>query len=380
MSIVLVLWMYLIYSTTDQSSTDAIAKDTETKKYAGKVYVAGMGGHFAEAEVVIDPSASEPLVIKDLGRYEVGGKDTHPIHDIRIDSNDRTKIFWSTYKTDLKAKGKVLHVGMTDLSSAEVVKDQVVEVPDRAYWTGAMYCASGQTKDSYIPVTMSNDGYIDVFEKGSLKLKHRVFLDSIGFKNNYQFFHGTNSPDLKSFVITANMTKEWVKPDEPAERLGKIDIVSLDLAALEKGELKVRARGMVTGSPQATISFRQSFTPDGKYLLQSGADRFFLIRADDMKLVDEEMMTDGENHDVISTPDGRYAVLTLRTKMPDPENPKGAQITDGAIQLYDIQAQKLVGKAVSVCYSCHKDMIEKGKDKTPAVNAALCGVEANWNM
>lgn len=59
MSIVLVLGMYLVYSTTGRRGADAAAKNMETKKYTGKVYVAGMGGHFAEAEVVIDPSAND---------------------------------------------------------------------------------------------------------------------------------------------------------------------------------------------------------------------------------------------------------------------------------------------------------------------------------
>ncbi|RJQ49632.1 MAG: hypothetical protein C4538_01940, partial [Nitrospiraceae bacterium] len=269
-SLLFIVSLYLAHSMTSSSGPAAIARDKGAQTYTGKVYVAGMGGHFTEADVVIDPSAEAPIVVKELGRYEVGSKDSHPIHDIRIDSNDNTKMFWSTYKTDAKAQGKILHAGITDLKSAKILKDEKVQIPDKAQWTGAMYCASGQTKDSYLPVTMSNEGYIDVFEKNTLKLKHRVYLDSIGFKNNYQFFHGTNSPDMKAFVITANMTKEWSAPDAPAERLGQIEIVSLDLAALEKGELKVLGRSTITGSPQKTITFRQSFTPDGKYLLQSG--------------------------------------------------------------------------------------------------------------
>lgn len=375
-SLVLVIGLYLAFSTTSSKGT-AVAKAKEGQNYTGKVYVAGMGGHFAEADVVIDPSSDNPIVIKDLGKYDVGAKDTHPIHDIRIDENDRTKMYWSTYKTDAKSEKKVLHAGITDLKSAENIKDEIVPVPDRVHWGGAMYCASGQTKDSYLPVTMSNEGYIDVFEKNTLKLKHRVYLDSIGFKNNYQFFHGTNTPDMKAFIITANMTEEWASPDAPAVRLGKIEIVSLDLEALEKGELKVLGRNTITGSPEKTITFRQSFTADGKYLLQSGADRFYVLNADDMKLVDEEMMVGGENHDAIPTPDGKYAVLTLRNKI-TPEG-ESAQVTDGSIQLYDMVAKKVVGKPVSVCYSCHKDVVGDGKDKKPMWNAILCGLQANWN-
>src|SRR5574341_1211810 len=60
--------------------------------YSGTLYIAGMGGHFAKAEVTIDPSnAAQPIKINELGRIVIGTKDTHPTHDARIDVNDRDR-------------------------------------------------------------------------------------------------------------------------------------------------------------------------------------------------------------------------------------------------------------------------------------------------
>jgi hypothetical protein len=279
-------------------------------------------------------------------------------------------MFWSTYKADKKAKKRIFHVGLSDLKSGDVLKDISLEIPERAEWIGALYCGSGQTKDSFMPITMSNESFIDVFDKKNLDLKARVYLDSLGYKNNYFFFHGTNSPDMKSLVMTINKTKSWTKANTPADRLGEIDMLMLDLAALEKGDVKVTAKNTITGSPKKTLTFRQSFTPDMKYLLQSGGDRFYLLNGDDMTLVDEEMMTDGENHDAVPTPDGKYAVLTIRKKIKQDD---GKTITDGMLQLYDMQAKKMIGKPVSTCVACHQDADVVG-------NATLCGADVNWNL
>ena len=54
-----------------------------------------------------------------------------------------------------------------------------IDVDARATWTGANYCASGQTANFYFPVTMAYEGYIDVIDKKTMEKKHRVFLDSI---------------------------------------------------------------------------------------------------------------------------------------------------------------------------------------------------------
>ncbi|MBI3591941.1 MAG: hypothetical protein HY099_00370, partial [Nitrospirae bacterium] len=151
---------------------------------------------------------------------------------------------------------------------------------------------------------------------------------------------------------------------------GQVELVLLDLAELEKGKVKMVAGKTLTGEPGKTIAFRESFTNDGKYILQSGRDRMYLLNAKTLELIKEEMIKGGaENHDVIPTPDGKYAILSLRETFADAK--EGPGIQDGTIQLFDIEAKKLVGKSVSTCAACHNSMGVKG-------NAVLCGLDANW--
>ncbi|MBI4690826.1 MAG: hypothetical protein HY754_11280 [Nitrospirae bacterium] len=86
----------------------------------------------------------------------------------------------------------------------------------------------------------------------------------------------------------------------------------------------------------------------------------------------------GENHDIMPSPDGKYALLILRTADTVGCNPEGKalvpekKITDGVLALYDVNAKKLTGKSVSVCFACHKGMGLGDK------NAVLCGLDANY--
>jgi hypothetical protein len=363
----LAIGAYLSISTVDDSTPIA---DAAAKTYSGKIYVAGMGGHFAVADVEINPKKKQPIKVKDLDFIVIGTGKTHPTHDARIDSENRNQMFWSTYKVDKNiAGGRSAHVGISDLKTGKVIKDVPIALDKRVGFKGALYCGSGQTKDSFLPVTMTKEAYIDVLDKKDLSLKHRVFLDSLGYTNNYIFYHGTNSPDMKTFMVTINKSTPWGDKNAPEfnKRAGVIDHLLLDLPALEKGKVKVLAKDSVTGSKTKTFTFRQYFTPDGKYVLQSGADRMYVLDGKTMKLVDEEMMTDGETHDAIATPDGKYAVLTLRTK--------SKSGVDGTLQLYDIKKKKLVGKVTSVCNDCH---VGKGM-KPDLKKAILCGLDANWN-
>ncbi|MEW6601788.1 MAG: hypothetical protein AB1499_12525 [Nitrospirota bacterium] len=376
LSILLIFAVYLSFTTFNSGTPTAVAKYNDMKTYQGTVYIAGMGGHFAKADIEIDPASDTPIKVKELDRLVIGDKDTHPVHETRIDAADRNRMYWSTYKTDKKSEGQTVHVGTIDLVTETVILDKKYQLPDRAVWTGALYCSSGQTATSYMPATMTNDGYLSIYDKKTLDLKRTVYFDSIGYRNNYQFLHGTNSPDMKTYVLTVNKSEEWIKPDAPANRLGQIDMLLLDLPSLEEGKLKILTKNTITGSPENTITFRQRFTQDGKYLLQSGADRFFLLKGDDMKLLDEEMINLGENHDAIPTPDGKYAILTLRSDMTVPDGKGGdTKIKDGTLLLYDVEARKVIGKPSSVCYSCHVDAAEEGK---PVWSAVLCGADVNW--
>jgi len=109
-------------------------------------------------------------------------------------------MYWSTYKLDTwkdkGAKGGNLHIGKSVLNTGEVLSDVAFPAPERSVWTGANFCSSGQSDTSYIPVGMSNEGYIDVYDKKTMKLKHRVFFDDLGIKaGETTFAHGINTPD-----------------------------------------------------------------------------------------------------------------------------------------------------------------------------------------
>ncbi|HEX9049083.1 MAG TPA: hypothetical protein VF841_00960 [Anaeromyxobacter sp.] len=338
-------------------------------KYTATVYVAGHGGHFSKSDVVVDPNDAEnPIQVKSLDQVNVGTTETHKLHDGRIDG---TTLYWSTYALDKEGK---LHVGKTDLKTGKVVKDVAFAPDPRApAKTGPAYCASGQTKTSFMPVFMGSEGYVDVFDKKTLRHKHRVFFSDLGYKpGSYMFVHGSSSHDGKHFLATVTLKGEDGKMN------GKQDLILVDLPALEGGKWKELKRVTLTGEPGKTIAFRQYFTNDDKRIFQAGADRMWVLDAATLALIDEKMTKDfGENHDVEPTPDGRYALLTLRTttgSCDEKGNPvPDKKITDGSLMLYDATAKALVGKPASVCFACHKDAGQGAK------SAVLCGIAADFH-
>lgn len=330
------------------------------KIYSGTLYIAGMGGHFAKAEVTLDPSnAKQPIRIDRLDRIVIGTKDTHPTHDPRIDARERTKMYWSTYRRDPAGK---LHIGVSDLNTGEVIKDVALALDARAKTDKAVYCASGQSESAFIPVTMTDEAYIDVVDKATLALKHRVFLDYR--PGETKFFHGTNSPDMKKFFVAVNRA-------DKGEFNGRIDLLLLDLPALESGTVKLLAKNTISGEPGDTVTFRQYFSSDGKRIYQSGADRLLIIDAASLKLLAKVMMPDGtEAHDAMPTPDGRYVILPVR-RMVAGKGTEGRELMDGLLMLYDVGARKLYNKPVSVCAGCHEPIGLQ-------TSAVLCGVDGNW--
>lgn len=341
--------------------------------FSAMVYVAGHGGHFAKADVTVDPgNAENPIKVNSLDMVNIGTTESHKTHDARIDARDGNNLFWSTYALDKEGK---LHVGKSDLKTGNVIKDVALTPDARApAKTGPAYCASGQSKSAFMPVFMGNEGYVDVFDKKTMKHQHRVFVSDLGYKaGSYQFVHGTNSNDLKKFILAITLKGEDGKMN------GKQDVLMLDLPALEKGKFKQLAKVTLTGEPGKTITFRQYFSSDDKLVYQSAADRMWVLDAATLKIVDEKMTRPdfGENHDVQPTPDGKYALLTVRVAdtiacdtdgKPTPDK----KITDGALVLYDAAAKKLVGKATSVCFECHKGMGKGDK------NAVLCGLATTF--
>lgn len=358
---------YLAFTTVDSTTPSATAAK---KGYSAMVYVAGMGGHFAAVDVSIDPNnADNPIKINKLDRVVIGDKKTHPTHDARIDNQNSNTLFWSTYVLDPNGKQ---HVGMSDLKTGNVIKDVAMDPDPKAPGKKPpIYCASGQSKNYFMPIFMGTEGYVDLFDKKNLSHKKRMYISDLGFKaGTYQFLHGTSSNDGKTFLLAINETKD-------GKGTGKIDFVLVDLPAMEKGEWKVITKAAHTGVGGQTISFRLYFSKDDKYIFQSVADRIWVLDAKTLKLVDEKMV-DGQAHDMMPTPDGKYALITIRnaTEGCDIEGKPiaGKHITDGTLQLYDFEAKKIVGKQVSVCQSCHKGMGMGDK------SAVLCGLDANYKM
>ncbi len=353
--------------------------------YNSTLYVAGMGGHFAQAFVTIDPSkTAQPIAVTKLKRIKLGKskdasgkkiapKDTHPTHDPRIDSENPNIMYWSTYKVDKeieKSSGrKVAHVGMTDLTTRKVIKEVVIDLPAEATAIGSLYCASGQDKMHYIPITMTNKGFIDVFSKKDLSRVARVFLEGTEADINapYKFYHGASSNDGTKLFLSINETKT-----DHGKFIGKMHMFVLDMAEFVKGNVKVLKKNTITTPTKNKrfIAFRADYSEDDSLIASSAAGQMIIVNAADLSLKNVIEAPKGhDNHDSIFTPDGKYIVTTMRVKMKDKIRP-----LDGQVLLYHVASNQWVGKGTSTCYTCHKDEDIEGK-------AVLCGVDATgWTM
>ena len=355
------------------------------KIYHGTTYVAGEGGHFAVFDMTINPAnTQDPITVSNLRRIVIGTWRGHAVHDPRIGLHGNT-MYWATILKDPKG---YLHIGKINLKTGKVIMDKAIKPDPRATANLINYCDSGQTKKYYLPNTMAYEGYVDVRNKSNLKLVRRVFLTPMIGKDKYIFAHGTNSPDMKKFFVIASgattpgSMKTLKFTGSPLLYMVKMGPM------VNHGKLDVIAKNVLPGTPGETIPFRQNFTPNGKYIVQSGGDRFWVLDAKTLKIHDMQMMgaapknipqatypvvvrsvAGGQNHDAIATPDSKYALLTVRVPLMNGKKP----ITDGVVQLYDIQNKKFIGRPVSVCDQCH---FKYGKYMR--FDAGLCGINVNW--
>ncbi len=363
----------------------AIGGPALAKKYEADMYVAGMGGHFASAKIVVEPDKATPITITKLTKIDIGDGDTHPTHDARIDNKDRNIMYWSTYKLD-KDGGSVTHVGKTDLSSEEIITDTAVKTPEKVLNSSKMYCGSGQTDSFYMPITMSKPGYVSVIDKKTMQVKHQVFFEGTDADPGvpYKFIHGTTSPDGSEFFITFNESDSPNSSKEYGNTVGKMHMVVLDTRAMEKGKIKVLRKGIATGNKKSTVSFRQYYSPDGKYIANASGDILFIIDTKTLKVLDAETAQPLDQfHDAMFTPDSKYVVVTSRNKRikegitpKDPKKPSNTEfLMDGTLNVYDMKAGAFIGKSTSACLACHDNELGTGED---AVHAVLCGIDANW--
>ena len=365
-------------------STSALAE-----KYDATVYIAGMGGHFAKAEISIDPSAPTPINLKALDKIDIGDRATHPTHDARIDTKNKDLMFWSTYKIDKETGAP--HVGATDLKTGKTVLDVDAPIPEAAQAnTKSLYCGSGQTENFYFPMSMTSKSYIDVFQKSDMKRVASVFLEGTEADPGvpYKFYHGSNSPDMSKMLVSINEADKV-----HGSPIGKIHLMLLDAKELEKGNVKLLKRGVIPGNAGKTVNFRSTWSNDGKMIALSGADTMYVVDAETLKLIARQPMGKlEENHDAMFTPDGKYILATSRTKTLASGNAKKISLEnfgcaeetapeklgnedftlDGHLKLYDVAARKFVGQATSTCLSCHN---EEGLEE----HAVLCGLDATFN-
>jgi hypothetical protein len=351
--------------------------------YEGTVYIAGHGAHFAKVDLVIDPSDTvNPIATltpwSNLDRIQVaptGAPATdYWLHDARIDGDT---LYWSTYFEDQYG---YLHYGTLDLTTDLVLSNNSI-APDCRSTSGtstSFYCASGQTDTHYMPITMTNEGYITVIPKATVLGTNlltdapelcpppNVFLNDIVGDLNYFFIHGSTSTDNSKFLVSFNDN----------DTTGNSKLYMLNAATVVAGSPALDATvttntktitGDGSGPLGATITFRSNWTQDDSKIMLSGADRFYVINADTLAVengTDGDNTIAGQNHDALPTTDGKYALLTLRTK---PYAGANAGNMDGEIQLYDVVNGAPVGNAVSVCNSCHGATDER--------NAILCGLD-----
>ena len=368
--------------------TLGLSHGAKAETYSGSLYIAGMGGHFAKADVEIDPSAVTPINLKGLSKVDIGDATSHPTHDARIDPKNRDLMFWSTYKIDPATGGP--HAGATDLKTGKIVMDVTAPVPEQGQKdTKSLYCASGQTENFYFPIAMSSKGYIDVFQKSDMKRIKSVFLEGTEADPGvpYKFYHGVNSPDMTKMLITVNEADT-----DHGKPVGKIHLILLDAKELEKGNVKLIKRGVIPGNPGKTINFRSTYSPDGKKIAISGADTMYIVDAETLTAdVAQPMGKLEENHDAMFTPDSKYVIATSRTKTLTAGNAKKISmenfgcveetaagelgkddyLMDGQVKLFDVAAKKFVGQATSTCLACHN---AEGLD----AHAVLCGLDANF--
>jgi hypothetical protein len=329
---------------------------SQSGTYEGRVLVAGHGGHIADANVVINPTAAKDTINipsyllwtgNKLHFVPLGESADHAIHDVRVDSQNPNIAFWSTYT----AKKPSVIVGKADLKTNKWLVEKKLDLPKEVIEFGktttkTLYCASGQTEKYFLPIFMGYPGFIDVIDKKTLELKRRVMLASNpDLPVNYMYAHGASSPDNKYLYLVINGA------EGPHGKITGVEhFFVLDLPALvEKGEIKVLRKTTLT-FPSGTITFRASFTPDSKYILQAARTRTLVLKTEDLSLVQQTPVPEGiETHDILPTPDGRYGISTVRV----PVDYEGTKVTDGQIWLYDIANNKYLGEPVSTCRACH---------------------------
>ncbi|MDH5542006.1 MAG: hypothetical protein OEY64_03470 [Nitrospinota bacterium] len=360
---------------------------TTNTTYEGRLFVASTdGAHVAVAKVTIDPSATPYITVNELKRIKIAEQayataKTHNIHDVRLNA-DASKLYYSSIKEDAAggATNGRTHVGYVDLTNidsadffttAPTIVDASVDTATSSVGKLA-YCASGHTTDVHIPVGMATPAYFDAIPKSAITAGatltsgsniKRTDVSSFYDNTDYTWAHGSSNADGSKLYLAMGKTTAGNGGASTAFN-GTWDVRILkmaDVTAGTVGSTSVLDSGSLTGLTAAasgvlpSMAFRSSWTPDDSKIFQAGVDRFVVFDATDLSkapLVNTKEIggtrVKVENHDAASTPDGKYAVLTIRSRA------TATGVEDGGVQLFDIANGKQLGEPVSVCNACHE--------------------------
>lgn len=266
-----------------------------------------------------------------------------------------------------------------------------------------VYCASGQNSSHFFPMSMSFPAYVDSIPKSMITNGNAITLGDI--KRTYisqiddsanlalwsgvtvtikagngdilplnalgvpplAFLHGATSVDGTKMYLSTNVMQGLDTVNNTAGKFRTYILNTSDIVSGAVNTTKVLAKAEFTGlTPNApkggSVAYRASWTPDNSKILQAGSDRLMIFSylSNALSLyVDTKNQTGAgtmgggktevENHDVITTPDGKYAILAVRYA-----DAVGQKQISG-VQLYDIANKKFIGGVANTCglASCH---------------------------
>ncbi len=377
-------WLYAVIQSaacsggSDSSSSNPPPPPPPTKTtYTGTLYMASeMGGHVAVVPVTIDPSnATTPIAFGTITRIQLSdgtgsANQGHIFHDVRLDG---TKLYYSAIFSDMSGSNNgMVHLGYVDLANNNTVNDAMIDATAGATanppsMSNMAYCGSGQTATHYFPMTMSSPAYIDAISKsavqsgatlasGTANVKRtQVEAFRAGGDPNYLFAHGVNSADHTKLFVAVNETASGsMNGAITGYLMNTSDVVAGTVTSANVTSHTITGLAAAGG----TIAFRSTFTPDGTKILQAAKDRLLVLNASDLTVLDNTTAIGGsyaaftgngglQNHDVMPTPDGKYAILSLRFQHANAEQ------QDSGLQLYDLTNKVAIGNPVSTCSGCH---------------------------
>ncbi len=375
--------------------------------------------------ITVDTAAQSKIQLKGLP----GATNAVVFHDLRFDNAaNPTKIYYAAIMSEPTNTG-VADIGYVDLTkpvtSTNNGINSVIDINSaaadsiagalQAMGVGSgmriLYCASGMdtTNGYYFAMSMSLPAYLDAIPVSALAngaqgssvtspTTNHITSSTTGFHRTPisaifgtetagahvdAFIHGAASPDGKTIYAVTNVVSGLSTTNN---LLGVFRAKTIKASDLESGAAAptIISSASYTVAPSlASIAYRASYTPDAKYILQAGSDRVLILNANDLSLYVDTAATNSTDtyklgsgaaggvdlHDAIATPDGKYAILSMRYYSDTTQ--KNAGILTSGVQLYDINNRKFVGNVVPTCGSsatqCHPATLDGMSRPTCAV-------------